>query len=68
MRSGVFKRSKSKMSLHMEQKIKNITGQVLKYNSKNFHRLNKKIDIDWTMSELGKQFLKKKQIKKIIKN
>ena len=38
--------------------IKNIAGQVLTYNSKKFHRINKKLDIEQTMSELGKPFLK----------
>ena len=42
-----------------EQILKNIAGQVLTYNSKNFHWLNKKLDLEWTMSELRKPFLKK---------
>ena len=42
---------------------KNIAGQVLTYNSKNFHRLNKKLDLERTMSELGKS-LPKNQLKK----
>ena len=42
---------------------KNIAGQVLTYNSKNFHRLNKQLDLERTMKELGKPFLKN-QMKK----
>ena len=38
---------------------KNIAGQVLTYNSKNFHWLNKQLDLERTMGELGKPFLKK---------
>ena len=38
---------------------KNIAGQVLTYNSKNFHRLNKELDLERTMSEMDKLFLKK---------
>ena len=38
---------------------KNIAGQILTYNSKNFHWLIKKQDIERTMSELGNPFLKK---------
>ena len=45
---------------------KNIAGQVLTYNSKIFHWLNKQLDLEGTMSELGKSFLKNKnnQMKK----
>ena len=42
-------------SLH----CKNIAGQVLTYNSKDFHRLNEKLNLEWTMSELGKTISKK---------
>ena len=35
-----------------------IAGQVLTYNSKNFHLLNRKLDLERTMSELGKPFRK----------
>ena len=38
---------------------KNIAGQVLTHNSKNFHRLNRKLDQEWTMNELGKPFRNK---------
>ena len=41
---------------------KNIAGQVLTYNTKNFHRLNEKLHLEPTRGELGKLFLKK-QIK-----
>ena len=37
---------------------KNIAGQVLTYNSKNFHRLNRKLDQKRTMNGLGKPFRK----------
>ena len=40
-------------------KQKNIAGQVLTYNSKNFHWLNKKLDRERTMNGLGKPFRKK---------
>ena len=42
-----------------DDEIKNIAGQVLTYNSENFHRLNNKSYLERTMSELGKPFLKK---------
>ena len=38
---------------------KNIAGQVLTYNSKNFHWLNRKLDLERTMKGLGKPFRKK---------
>ena len=47
-----------------DDEIKNIAGQVLTYNSKNFHWLNEKVDLEQTTGELGKLFLKKIQIKK----
>ena len=31
---------------------KNVAGQVLMYNSKNFHWLNKELDLDRIMSEM----------------
>ena len=40
-------------------KQKNIAGQVLTYNSKNFHWLNRKLDQERTMNGLGKPFRKK---------
>ena len=39
----------------------NITGQVLTYNSKNFHWLNKNLDHEWN----GKTIYKTKSIRKI---
>ena len=41
-----------------DDEIKNIAGQVLTYNSKNFHWLNKKLDLERTMNGLGKPFRK----------
>ena len=38
---------------------KNIEGQVLTYNSKNFHWLNRKLDLERTMNGLGKPSRKK---------
>ena len=38
---------------------KNIAGQVLTYNSKNFHWLNRKLDLERTKNGLGKSFRKK---------
>ena len=49
---------KTKKSVRRRNK-KNIAGQVLTYNSKNFNWLNKKVDIERTMSELGKPFFLK---------
>ena len=43
-------------------------GQVLTYNSKNFHWLNKQLVLERKMSELGKSFLKNNQMKKKQKN
>ena len=40
-------------------KQKNIAGQVLTHNSKNFHWLNRKLDQERTMNGLGKPFRKK---------
>ena len=37
---------------------KNRAGQVLTYHSKKFHWLNKKLDLERTMSESGKSFQK----------
>ena len=39
--------------------LKNIAGQVLTYNSKNFHWLNRKLDLERTMNGLGKPLRKK---------
>ena len=50
-----------------EQSLKKIAGQVLTYNSKNFHWVNKQLDPERTMSEMENHFqrnqknLKKKQ-------
>ena len=41
-----------------DDETKNIAGQVLTYNSKNFHWLNRKLDLERTMNGLGKQFRK----------
>ena len=41
-----------------DDEIKNIAGQVLKNSSKNFHWLNKRLDLEQTMNELGKPFQK----------
>ena len=49
----------SKIMKICEQIFKNIAGQVLTYNSKNFHWLNKKLDLERTMNGLGKPFRKK---------
>ena len=38
------------------------------YNSKNFHRLNSKQDLERNMSELGKTFLKISENKKKTEN
>ena len=43
----------------MSSNSKNIAGHVLTYKLKNLHRLNKKLDLGRTISELGKSFLKK---------
>ena len=50
-------------------KLKNIAGQVLTYNSKDFLWLNEKLDLERTATESGKPFLKKsdKKIKKVNK-
>ena len=39
-------------------KQKKTGAQVLKYSSKNLHRLNKKLNLERTMSELGKNQIK----------
>ena len=46
-----------------DDEIKNIAGQVLTYNSKNFPWLTKKLDLEKTRNELGKPFLKKSEKK-----
>ena len=53
-----------KRNIFLFDEVKNIAGQVLTYNSKNFHWLNKQLDLERTMSELGKPFLKKSDEKK----
>ena len=40
-------------------KFKNIAGQVLTYNSKDFHWLNKKLDPERTINGFEKPFRKK---------
>ena len=46
------------------RRIKNIAGQVLTNNSKNFHWLNRKLDQERTMNGSVKQFRKKSDPKK----
>ena len=46
---------------------KNIAGQVLTYNSKSFHWLQRKLDLEGTRTEFGKPFLKN-QIKEKTEN
>ena len=46
---------------------KNIAGQVQTYNSKNFHWLNRKLDLERAMNRLGKPFRKKIRSKKLKK-
>ena len=41
---------------------------MLKYNSKNFRRLNKRLDLDWIINGLGKQFRKRIRLKKTDRN
>ena len=48
-----------KVSLNAIPKKKSIAGQVLTYNSKNFHRLNKKLDLKRPMGKFEKPFLRK---------
>ena len=48
-----------KRNTFLFDEVKNIAGQVLTYNSKNFHRLNRKLDQERTMNGLGKPFRKK---------
>ena len=65
--SGVSQKSNVKIVTYVKRKKgdekvkrmkkKNIAAQVLTYNSKNFHWLNKKLDLERTMSELEKPFL-----------
>ena len=50
----------SKIMKMCEQILKkNIAGQVLTYNSKNFHWLNRKLDLEQTMNGLEKPFRRK---------
>ena len=65
---GLEKPFRKKSDRKNRKNIKNIAGQVLTYNSKNFHSLNKKLDIERTTSELGKPFLKKSDKKNKKKN
>ena len=54
------------MVVKNRDEIKNIAGQVLTDNSKNFHWLNKKLDLDRRMNELERPVLKN-QMKKFLK-
>ena len=54
-----------KNSAPISSNCKNIAGQDLAYNAKNFHRLNKNLDVEWTMSKMGKPFCIN-QIKKFL--
>ena len=47
-----------------DDELKNIKEKVLAYNSKNFKWINKKLDLERTMSEFGKPFQKQKSDKK----
>ena len=51
-----------------DDELKNIAGQVLTNNSKNFHWLNKKLELERTMNELGKPFRAKQSDPKNQKN
>ena len=42
-----------------DDEIKNIAGQDLTHNSKNFHSLNRKLEQERTMNGLGRPFRKK---------
>ena len=53
-----------KRNIFLFDEVKNIAGQVLTYNSKNFRRLNNTLDLERTSTELEKPILKK-SIKKI---
>ena len=53
------KKSKYKSWTNLLSAKKNIAGQVLTYNSKNFHWLNRTLDFERTMNGLGKPFRKK---------
>ena len=55
---SVWTNVKRKKSVRRRNK-KNIAGQVLTYNSKNFHWLNRKLDLERTMNGLEKPFRKK---------
>ena len=48
----------------LDEVKKNIAGQFLAYNSKNFQLLNKQLDLERTMSGLEKPFQKKSDEKK----
>ena len=47
---------------------KNIAEQVLTYNSKNFHWLNRKLDLERIMNVLGKPFKSDPKNRKNSKN
>ena len=55
---AVWTNVKRKKSVRRRNK-KNIAGQVLTHNSKNFHWLTRKLDLERTMNGLGKPFRKK---------
>ena len=47
------------LNKNLDDKIKNIEGQVVTYNSKNIYWLNRKLDLERTMNGLGKPSRKK---------
>ena len=53
-----------KRNIFLFYEVKNIAGQVLTYNSKNFHWQNRKLDLERTMNGLEKPFRKKSDPKK----
>ena len=56
--------NEEKRNIFLFDEVKNIAGQVLTYNSKNFHWLNRKLDLERTMNGLEKPFTKKSDPKK----
>ena len=66
--NGMNEKTKSRLEVvvtsygrktNLDDEIKNIAGQFLTYNSKNFHWLIRKLDIERTMNGLCKPFRKK---------
>ena len=47
-----------KRNIFLFDEVKNIAGQALTYNSKNFHWPNKKLGLERTMNGLGKRYRK----------